>query len=201
MFKEKNPLLKKVKEAFHPTPLRKRIMDSLIKLKMQLRRLETTSNRLEQRDKSLYEKCTNAIQTKNFQLAQLYANECSEIRKIAKITLLSQLALERVVLRLETLVEFGDMANTMIPLVNVIGKVKNQLEEIMPSVSLKLSEVNENLGEIVVEVGEVSESHFETQASSEEAQRILKEANMIAEQRMKERFPELPEVPTKETRI
>ena len=201
MFREKTSFLEKVKEAFHPTPLRKRIMNSLIKLKMQLRRLEITSNQLEQRDKRLYEKCINAVQAKNLQLAQIYANECSEIRKVAKITLLSQLALERVVLRLETLVEFGDLAHTMIPLVNVVNKVKNQLEDVMPSVSLKLSEVNENLEEIVLEVGEVSESHFNTEASNEEAQKILNEASMIAEQRMKERFPELPGLPTKETHI
>ncbi|MEM3571164.1 MAG: Snf7 family protein [Candidatus Bathyarchaeia archaeon] len=201
MFKEKTSFLKKIKEAFHPTPLRKRIVDSLIKLKMQLRRLEITSNQLEQRDKRLYGKCIEAYQAKNFQLAQIYANECAEIRKIVKITLLSQLALERVVLRLETLVEFGDLAHTMMPLVNVVGKVKNQLEDIMPSVSLKLSEVNENLEGIMLEIGEVSESHFDTQASSEEAQKILNEASMIAEQRMKERFPELPGIPTKETHV
>jgi len=201
LFKEKTSFFKKVKEAFHPTPLRKRIMDALIKLKIQLKRLEVASNQLEQRDKQLYGKCVDAIRAKNSQLAQIYANECAEIRKIAKITLLSQLALERVVLRLETLIEFGDMANTMIPLVNVISKVKDQLGNIMPNISLKLSEVNESLEEIVMDIGGISESYFETQASSDEAQKILKEASTIAEQRMKERFPELPEVATRETHV
>jgi division protein CdvB (Snf7/Vps24/ESCRT-III family) len=45
---------------------------------------------------------------------------------------------------------------------------------------------------MVVEVGEATGSGYDISTSSEEAQRIITEANTIAEQRMKERFPELP---------
>jgi division protein CdvB (Snf7/Vps24/ESCRT-III family) len=131
----------------------------------------------------------------------MYANECAELRKMAKVVLHSELALEQVTLRLETVHEFGDLANAMMPVANVVRALKSQLEGVMPEVSLELSEVNETLEGLAVEVGETTETSFDVMSSSEESQHILQEANIVAEQKMKERFPELPPIPTHEARM
>lgn len=201
MFKESVPFTKRIKEAIHPTPLRQRVMESLFKLKTQLRRLEKTSSHIQQRDGALYKKCIDAMQSKNHELASMYANECAEIRKMAKVILHSELALEQVTLRLETVQQFGDIAYTMRPVAGVVKTIRNQLQSVLPEVSLELAEVNESLEYLVVEVGEATDSSFDVNASSEEAQRILSEANVVAEQKMKERFPDLPAIPTHEARI
>jgi division protein CdvB (Snf7/Vps24/ESCRT-III family) len=52
-----------------------------------------------------------------------------------------------------------------------------------------------------MEVGEATENTFDLSASSGESQKILQEANFVAEQKMKERFPELPPIPTSEARV
>ena len=163
--------------------------------------MESTSNQLAARDKLLYDKCLSALQTNDRSLAALYAGECSELRKIAKITMHSQLALERIVLRLETVEEFGDIAYLMAPVRGIVSKVKTQLEGVLPEISLQLGEVDESLQSIVGEIGEATEAASETDALSEEARKILAEANMVAEQRMKDRFPEIPAIPTHEARI
>jgi len=201
LFKERASFTKRLKEAVHPTPLRQRINESLFKLKVQERKLERTSYHMQQRDQALYGKCVLALQGKNSQLASMYANECAELRKMVKVVLHSQLALEQVTLRLETVQEFGDIAYTMLPVANVVRAVKSQLEAVLPEVSLELSEVNETLEGLVVEVGETTETSFDMSASSEESQRILREANVVAEQKMKERFPELPPIPAHEARV
>jgi division protein CdvB (Snf7/Vps24/ESCRT-III family) len=71
----------------------------------------------------------------------------------------------------------------------------------MPEVSMELSQVNEALEGMAMEVGEATESTFDMSASTEESQKILSEANFVAEQKMKERFPELPPIPTSEARV
>jgi division protein CdvB (Snf7/Vps24/ESCRT-III family) len=200
MFKERVPLGKRIKEAIHPTPLRQRIMECLFKLKLQLRRLEKTSHQMQQRDGSLYKKCVDAVQVKNSELASMYANECAEIRKMAKVVLHSELALEQVTLRMETVQEFGDIAYTMRPVAGVVKTIKNQLQSVLPEVSMELANVNESLEYLVVEVGDATESSFDMNVSSDEAQQILNEAGVVAEQKMKERFPELPAIPTREAR-
>jgi len=61
--------------------------------------------------------------------------------------------------------------------------------------------VNETLEGLATEVGETSATTFDLSASNEESQKILTEANFVAEQKMKERFPELPPIPTSEARV
>lgn len=201
MFRERTSWTKRVKEAIRPTPMKQRVNECLFKLKVQQRKLERTSYHMQQRDQALYGKCVLAVQGKNTQLASMYANECAELRKMAKVVLHSELALEQVTLRLETIHEFGDLAYTMAPVANVVKALKSQLEGVMPEVSLELSEVNETLEGLAVEVGETTEASFDVMSSGEEAQHILQEANIVAEQKMKERFPELPPIPAHEARM
>jgi division protein CdvB (Snf7/Vps24/ESCRT-III family) len=201
VFKENRSMMGKVKEAFHPTPVRKRIMDALLSLKMQLSRLERTAQKMQQRDATLYSKCVTAIQQKNTELASIYASECAEIRKVAKVILHSQLALEQVALRLDLVREFGDVAQTMKPVASVVKTIKTQLQGILPEVSLELASVNESLEDLASQVGDAAEESFAVPVSGEDAQKILSEANIVAEQKMRERFPDLPAVPVQEARI
>jgi division protein CdvB (Snf7/Vps24/ESCRT-III family) len=200
MFNERKSFSEKLKEAIHPTPLRKKISLTLSSLKIQLRRLENAGFRLEQRDKILYGKCVSALQKGDKYLASLYANECAEIRKIAKITLVSQLALERVTLKLETIKDFGDIAYSMNSVVSIIGMLKDGLRNLMPDISMRLDEVNEDLQNLVMEVGEATDEHLDLEAAGEDSRKIIEEATIVAEQKMKEKFPELPSIALKETK-
>ena len=147
--------------------------------------------KLQQRDQEMFQRCIGAQISKDFARATMYANECAEIRKMAKVVLSSQLALERVLVRLETIQEFGEVAALMKPVSEVVHSIKGQISGIMPEVSFELSQIGEVLDEIVMEAGEAGGSE-QSMAPSPEAEVILKEAAAIAEQRMKERFPELP---------
>lgn len=201
MFREKTSWTKRIKEAVSPTPMKQRVNECLFKLKVQQRKLERTSYHMQQRDQALYGKCVLAIQGKSTQQASMYANECAELRKMAKVVLHSELALEQVTLRLEAVNEFGTLAATMMPVANVVRTLKTQLEGVMPEVSLELAEVNDTLEGLAVEVGEATETSFDTTTPTAESQHILQEANIVAEQKMKERFPELPPLPAHEARI
>jgi division protein CdvB (Snf7/Vps24/ESCRT-III family) len=201
LFNERKSWTKRIREAIHPTPIRQRINECLFKLNVQQRKLERTGYHMQQRDQALYGKCVLASQGKNNQLASMYANECAELRKMAKVVLHSEMALETVTLRLQTIRDFGEIAYTMKPVAHVVAVLKTQLEGVLPEVSMELAQVNDTLEGMVVEVGESAETSFDAAASSGEAQQILQEANTVAEQKMKERFPELPPIPTSEARV
>lgn len=201
MFNQRSSWTSRIKEAINPTPIRQKLSGCLFKLKMQQRKLERTSYHLQQRDQALYGKCVLATQSKNTQLASMYANECAELRKMAKVVLHSEMALETVTLRLQTIRDFGEIAYAMKPVAHVVGILKTQLEGVLPEVSMQLAEVNESLEGMAIEVGETAETSFDSSASSDAAQQILQEANTVAEQKMKERFPELPPIPTQEAKM
>jgi len=176
----------------HTPPIKQQLSSAIYRIKIQHNKLESAALRMQQHDKEIFAKCVSAQMAHDTPRASMYANECAEVRKIAKVTLQSQLALEQVAIRLETIEEFGDVARMMGPVSSVVRSVKNQISGVIPEVGYELNEVGELLNSFVVEAGEPMSSSFDVAASNEEAQRILGEASAIAEQHIKEKFPELP---------
>jgi division protein CdvB (Snf7/Vps24/ESCRT-III family) len=191
---QKTPLFSNLAGRVHrQEPLKERINQVIYKLKVNQNRLEGANLKTQQHDKALFDKCVQAQVSKDSARATMYANEISEIRKMAKVTLRSELALEQVVLRLETIEEFGDVASLMGPVAGVVRSIRDQITGVIPQVGYELGEISETLNGVVLEVGEATGQSYDMEASGSEAQKILGEANTIAETRMRERFPELPQ--------
>lgn len=179
-------------------PIRYRIAVALYKLRSTVNRLEVFINKLEARDKMLFERVVEAQMAKDRARAAMYATEVAEIRKMVKTLLATQIALEQVAIRLETIQIFGDVASNVIPVVGVVRELRNVLRGIMPELGLELAEVEELLQGLVIEAGEFTGSPAAHGVVSGEARKILEEAAVIAEQRMKERFPDLPSLASAE---
>lgn len=189
----REPLVTRVSGHFHhQVPIKEQLATATYRLKVQENKLESASLRMQQHDRDIFTKCVNAQMTHDVARAAMYANECAEVRKMAKVTLQCQLALEQVSLRLETIEAFGDIAQMMAPVASVVHSIKNQISGVIPEVGFELSEIGEVLNSVVMEVGESTGTSYDVEASGVEAQRILGEANVIAEQHMKEKFPDLP---------
>ena len=190
---QKEPVFSRVGDRFHHKPaVKEQISSALYRLNVQKNKLETASSRMQQHDKEIFSKCINAQLAHDNARAMMYANECAEVRKMAKVTVQCQMALEQVYLRLETIEEFGDVAKMMAPVASVVHSIKSQISGVMPEVGFELGQIGEVLSGVVDEAGEVTGSNYDVNASGEEAQRILGEANTIAEQHMKNIFPDLP---------
>jgi len=153
---------------------------------------------MQRRDKEFFDKCVAARAAGDAARANLYAEECAEVRKLAKIALNSELALEQLIFKLETAEIIGDIAYLVHPIKSVVATVGQQIQHLMPDVSFELSQINESLEGVIVNAGDVSESFSLTGSQSPEADRIMQEADTLAEQKMKSRFPELHPHPTAE---
>ena len=185
-------MFRHLEEKVHPIPLKERVDQALYRLGTQKEKLEHMSSRLQQRDKDMFQRCIGAQLSKDTAHAALYANECAEIRKMAHITLSSELALERVVLRLQTIEEFGDIMAQISPVIGVVRETRGRIAGVIPEVASELGEVNSMLSDMSIETGEVQDQEPDLEASSAEARKVLEESSAIASQQMKERFPELP---------
>lgn len=195
--KQEPSLAEKLKGAFKSKePLRHKLIMAQYKLRTTLSRLDVYIAKLQERDRTLFERVVEAQMNKEKERASMYANEIAEIRKITKQLITTQIALEQVELRLETVTELGDIFGNLIPVVGVIKEIRQAMKGIMPELSLELSEIEEGLQEVIIEAGDFTGSGIEFAASSPEAKKILQEAAVIAEQRMKEKFPELPSMVT-----
>ena len=187
-------IFRKVEERLHPVPLKERIAHASFRLHAQLEKLEHMYTRLHQRDTDLFQRCVGAQVSNDPGHAKIYANECAEIRKIAQVVLGSQLALERVILRLETVEEFTDVMVELSPLMYIVKETKTKIAGIVPQVASELDEVNEMLGDLTYEAGEVNTTSLPIEANDDEARKVLEETGLIAEQKVKEHFPDLSSI-------
>gem|GEM_PF-248259 len=175
-----------------PSPIKERINKSIMRLKVQEGKIENSLMKLQRHDKNLFNKCVTARIGKDSARAAMYASECAEIRKMAKTTLGCQLALEKAVIRLENILIHGESLNAMGPVAEVVKAIKSQIGGIMPDISYELGQVMENLNETAMEMGEVTSQPYDEVTPTAEAQKILTEASAVADQRMNEKFPDLP---------
>ena len=178
----------------HPQPLKERIAHAVFRLSAQQSRLEHMSARLKQKDQEMFQRCIGAQVAKDSAHARIYANECAEIRKIAKVVLASQLALERAILRLQTVEEFGDVLVQIAPVIDVVKETKSHIAGVIPEVGNELEEVNSMLSDLSLETGETDDQELEADINSEEARKVLQESTAVAEEKMKEQFPKIPEM-------
>lgn len=161
-------------------------------MEAQIQHLERALNRLTDRDKALFSKVVAAYSKHDIQRANVFANELVEMRKMASFMMNSKLALERVVLRLRTVSELGNVAVSLAPAAKVLQSVRSGVIGVLPNAEQELGEIGTMLNEIIIEAGINEGVTPDFEVASEDAMKILNEAAMVAEQRVKEKFPELP---------
>ena len=187
-----------IKDSLHPVPLKDKITTTNYRLNMVQRKLEDSHLRMEQKYKTLFNKCVKAQETKDTATAIMYANECGQVKKMVQTLVTSQLAIEQVVLRLDTVKDFGDVAAEIIPAAAVVRSIKGRLAGVIPEVSMQLGMIGQTLDSLVLEVGEATGTSWSAMATGEDAEKILMEASTIAEQRVRDGFPDLPSTSTAE---
>jgi len=178
--------------GFSKPPLKEKILHAIYRLQTQLSKLEETSAKLHQRDREMFERCVGAKAAGDDARAAIYANECVEIRKMAKIVMFSQLAIEKAILRLQTIEDVGDLLVQMAPIVGIIKETKGKIKGIIPEVAYELEEINRMLDNTLTETGKVLPEETSTETVSSEAKKVLEEASVLAEQKINEKYPKLP---------
>lgn len=201
MFRDNPSLTDRIREAIKPTPVKRRIQIASYRLRTQTTRLDKTIGQMESRDKILHEKCVRALEARDPQTATLFANECVQIRKLIKTSLSSQISLEQALLRLETIEQFGDMIQSMGSVRGILTNVRGELEGKLPEISTGISDVEDSLENLTSEIGGAVDADGAYVIPNDESARILREADLMAEQKMKERFPEIPQIPIDANRL
>ncbi len=185
----------RIKEAVNPeTDLRKKLVETDRSLNGQITKLDKTIAKMTEKEKTLFNRTTAAFQKHETVQAQAYANELSEHRKAMKLVQGAKLSLEQVQLRLRTITDYGDLANAIAPVGQVVRTVRRNLQNVMPSANETLSEINAGLGEMMQEIGSVPGMNMSFDTNGEEAEKILAEASVIAETKMAGTLQSIPDI-------
>jgi len=200
---EKTSFRDKIKDRVRkPEPLKSRIDAANKRMKVQIHNLDKAVNCFSKRDKSLFAKTVKAYSTHDLVRAKVYASELSEIRKTVKHISNTKLALEQISLRLETVSEFGDVVGVLSPSVDMLQNIGKGISGTLPEAGKELGQISNLLNGIMSETGQTSQIDLSFDAPNDAAQNILNEAAQIAENNVKQQFPDVPvDVPEVQERV
>lgn len=158
-------------------------------------RLEQATSRLRERDRTLFNACVSQIRMKHKERAGIVANELSEVRKVLNMVTQCHLALERIILRLETIQEVSQIMADLKPALRSLRELTETMVNVMPDVAAELQRVNESINDTLAvtkltSTEDVAPLIHKTEAGEE----ILKEVSATLEKRIGDELP-LPPMP------
>jgi division protein CdvB (Snf7/Vps24/ESCRT-III family) len=162
-----------------------KISSTIKEIELHRKELENLRLKLEQRRKTLFDTTVKAMMAKDRSKAAVYANEWAELRKVGKVVYASELALTQVVLRLESIVDVGDVMAHMSMAFKVLRKVNKTVQGLVPSLDQASSEINNTLTETMAEMGNVSPS-INLNIQTESGDELVEQARKLAEERAEE---------------
>lgn len=177
----------------NPGPLKPRLDALMRQINVVMAKLDGSMAKIRERDSQLFAKTVSAIQKHESQRASMFANELAEVRKVGQMVTQSKLAMEQIVLRVNTITEMGDIVTTLAPATSIIRNIKQDIVGVMPDAEGEMGEVSSLLSGILVDAGSIGGYTMNFETANEEAERALSEAAAVAESRMRERFPDIPE--------
>jgi len=135
----------------------------------------------------------SALKKNNKEKAAMCATEISEVRKLVKFLYNVQLAIERVIMRLETIKELGDIVADLKPALRLLQGVSQELFQVLPAVSSELNNVNSTIQETLQSTKLTADENLVPVGKKTEAgEEILKEVSCFMEQKISETLPEPP---------
>jgi division protein CdvB (Snf7/Vps24/ESCRT-III family) len=173
-------------------PLKPHIESAINLINQQNQRLDMAGSKLATKDKQLLDKVADSLAKHDKSRALMVANELVQVRKLEKNVLQIKLALEQISLRLITVKDYGDFLNTMTPALSIIKGVQPGVLNVVPEAEKGFSELGQSLSSIVTEAGYNTILNEPIATANEDASNILSEAATVAEQKLKEKFPDLP---------
>mgnify|MGYP001037259494 CR=1 FL=1 len=189
----------RIREAFQPAgPIKPKLDWARRQLQAEIQKLDSIITKLKKKDKEIFKRTVTAMQKHEAQFATALSNELAEVRKMSKLVSQAKLALEQIALRLTTVEDLGDVAVVLAPAAGIIRSIKSGLADVMPEAESELGEINSMLSNILVEAGQLRGLTLNFEAANEEAEKILAEASAVAEQRIKQNFPDLPSLGAEE---
>jgi division protein CdvB (Snf7/Vps24/ESCRT-III family) len=174
-------------------PLKPRIEEAQNKLNLQISKLDGISSKMREKDQLIFRRIVHSVQNHQSHYARVLSNELSQIRKMNKMVVSAKVALEQIQLRLNTITELGDVVVTLNPAMSVIKGIEGKLSSIMPEADQSLGQISDLLSNITTSSGHVPTTEIiGSESLNEDAMKIIEEASTIVEEKMKERFPDLP---------
>ena len=176
-------------------PLKPRLDAVQKKIQVQVLRLEELHELLKSKDEDLFRRLVASVEENNAQYSTVLSSDLARARQVSRVVFLSRVALEKLVAKLSSASDFGDLVIVLSPAMAVVKSLRSSLTPHVPEMEGELGIISELLSGILVDAGQVGGYTINFETANEEAVRLIDEASLAVEQKMKEEFPGIPDLP------
>lgn len=183
----------KIRDAIRtPQPLKPRIDFAKNRIQSQNQKLDTILDKLNGREKSLFNQVVSHMQKHDVQESKVLSNELAQVRKSSKMISQLKTSLDQVHLRLDSTIDVGNVMAALGPAMGSLTNLRSGLSGVMPEVDTQLGEINGVFTDIMTNAAGIGNTTIAYDANDEDVDKILSEASAVAEQRVNETFPDVP---------
>lgn len=193
--KDKNRLntAEKIRDTIRtPQPLKPRIEFAKNRIQSQNQKLDTILDKLNGREKSLFNQVVSHMQKHDLQESKVLSNELAQVRKSSRMISQLKTSLDQVHLRLDSTIDVGNVMAAIGPAMGSLTNLRSGLSGVMPEVDTQLGEINGVFTDIMTNAAGIGKTTIAYDANDEDVDKILSEASAVAEQRVNETFPDVP---------
>jgi division protein CdvB (Snf7/Vps24/ESCRT-III family) len=176
-------------------PLKPRLDAVRKKIQVQIDRLEELHSIHRLKDNEILGKLMVSINENNTQHSTLLSSELARSRRLSRVLLLSSVALEKLISKLSSASDFGNLVIVLSPAMAVVKNLRSLITPYVLEMEGELGVISELLSGILVDAGQVGGFIINFETANEEAVRLIGEASQVVDQKIKEEFSKVPELP------
>jgi division protein CdvB (Snf7/Vps24/ESCRT-III family) len=176
-------------------PLKPRLDAVQKKIEFQVSRLDEMHRSLKAKDDEIFLKLVSSIKENNAPYTTILSTDLDRARQLSRAVFLARVALEKIGSKLSSASDFGDLVIVLSPAMALVKNLRSSLTPLVPEMEEELGLISELLSGILVDAGQVGGYTINFETANEEAVRMLDEAAATVDQKMKEEFPGIPDLP------
>lgn len=176
-------------------PLKPRLDAVRKKIQVLINRLEELHSINRLKDNEIFSKLMVSINENNTQHSTLLSSELARARQLSRAMLLTSVALEKLISKLSSASDFGDLVIVLSPAMAVVKNLRSTITPYVPEMEGELGVISELLSGILVDAGQVGGFTIYFETANEEGVRFIGEISQVVDQKMKEELSKVPELP------
>ncbi|HET6808103.1 MAG TPA: hypothetical protein VFH28_03510 [Nitrososphaera sp.] len=176
-------------------PLKPRLDAVRKKIQVLIDRMEELHVINRSRDNEILRKLIVSINENHTQHSTLLSSELARARQLSRVLLLTSVTLEKLISKLSSASDFGDLVIVLSPSMAVVKNLRSSITPYVPEMEGDLGFISELLSGILVDAGQVGGFTINFETANEEAVRFIEDLSRVVDEKMEEEFSKVPELP------
>lgn len=176
-------------------PLKPRLDAVRKKIQVLIDRMEELHVINRSRDNEILRKLIVSINENHTQHSTVLSSELARARQLSRALLLTSVTLEKLISKLSSASDFGDLVIVLSPSMAVVKNLRSSITPYVPEMEGDLGFISELLSGILVDAGQVGGFTINFETANEEAVRFVEDLSRVVDEKMEEEFSKVPELP------